>query len=587
MNLVFLLTSACNKLLIKLKYASNLIDHISSHLKGKGFIRKMTRFRIFCLKNAMFTANIMATAIGSGLLYVFYEFVLRGEQTDKYVEFHIRTSNYLGVIFTLLFAFIIIYEWPIRRYLDKLGSDALISSKLESQVKKRLLNEPFFIIGIDMAAWILAGVAFAIFERNFGLTWQEISLNRFYALLTGLVSTTIAFFLFERILQLYLAPYVFPKGKLYDVKGTRRINLAVRLCAVYVAINLIPFLAILISLYRVAVSNLNAIESLELLTTGLWVLIPVAVIIGGGLILLVFLNLKKSLDAMVVVLKQVTGGKFGSRVKVTSNDEIGYVGDVINEMAEGLIERDRMRQSLDLAMEVQQNLLPKSNLKIDRFDIAGRSIYCDETGGDYYDFFTVDETKNKKIGVAIGDVAGHGISSALLMATVRSSLRQRSSLPGSVANIISDVNHQLVQDVEDSGQFMTLFYLNIDPKKMQAQWVRAGHDPAIFYDPGTDSFEELGGAGIALGVDEEWNYSEYKKTVLNKGQLIVLCTDGIWEAINQKGEMFGKERIYRIIRKNISLSANEIITMMIGSLKSFQQGARTEDDITLVVIKIN
>jgi len=547
----------------------------------------MTRFHLFCLKNAMLTANLLATAIGAGLLYIIYEFILRGYQTDKYVEFHLRTANYFGPIFALFFVFLIMYEWPIRRYFEKLGSNAPISSQLESRVKKRLLNEPFLIIGMDMAAWLLAGVAFAAFERNFGLSWQQISMNRFDALLMGLVSTTIAFFLLERILQLYLAPYVFPNGKLYDVTGTRRINLAVRLYAVFVAINLIPFLAILTSLYRVAVSDRNAIESLEMLTTGLWVLIPVVVAIGGGLVLIVSLNLKKSLDAMVVVLKQITIGKFGSRVKVTSNDEIGYVGDVINEMTQGLIERERMQQSLNLAMEVQQNLLPKRNLKIDGFDIAGRSIYCDETGGDYYDFFKIDENTNKKIGVAIGDVAGHGISSALLMATVRSSLRQRSSLPGSVSRIISDVNHQLVQDVEDSGQFMTLFYLNIDPKKMQAQWVRAGHDPAIFYDPGTDVFEELGGSGIALGVDEEWNYKEYMKSDLNKGQIIFLSTDGIWEAFNQEDEMFGKERIYNIIRKNSSLSADKVINIMIESLKKFQQGAQIEDDITLVVIKIN
>ncbi len=78
-------------------------------------------------------------------------------------------------------------EYYIRRYFDKLGSDAPISSKLESRVKKRLLNEPFFIIGMDMAAWILAGVAFTAFERNYGLAWQEISMNRLDALLTGLV----------------------------------------------------------------------------------------------------------------------------------------------------------------------------------------------------------------------------------------------------------------------------------------------------------------------------------------------------------------------------------------------------------------
>ena len=546
----------------------------------------MTRFRLFCLKNAMLTANIAATTIGVGLLYVIYEFVLRGDQTDKYVEFHIRTSNYLGPIFALFFTFIIIYEWPIRCFFYKSRSDAPISSKLESRLKKRLQNEPFFIIGIDMAAWILAGVAFAAFERNFGLTWQEISMNRLYALLTGLVSTTIAFFLLERILQSYLAPYVFPKGKLYDVKGTRRINLAVRLFAIFVAINLIPFLAILISLYRVAVSNRNAVESLKLLTTGLWMLIPVAVAIGGGLVLIVSLNLKKSLDAMVVVLKQVTSGKFGSRVKVTSNDEIGYVGDVINEMTEGLIERDKMRQSLDLAMEVQQNLLPKGNLKIDGFDIAGRSIYCDETGGDYYDFFTIDETKNKKIGVAIGDVSGHGIPSALLMTTVRSSLRQRLSLPGSIAQIIIDVNRHLVRDVEDSGQFMTLFYLTIDRVNQNLKWVRAGHEPGIFYDPATDTFEDLKGSGISLVLSEDWQYEMNEKVGLAKGQIVVLSTDGVWEAHNLDGEIFGKERLYEIIRHNATKKAEEIIEAVIAAVGQFQNDSGSEDDITLVAIKI-
>ena len=250
-------------------------------------------------------------------------------------------------------------------------------------------------------------------------------------------------------------------------------------------------------------------------------------------------------------------------------------------------EQDRIKHSLSLAREVQQSLLPHKSPKMDGLDIAGKSIYCDETGGDYYDYIYGGQGENKKISVAIGDVAGHGISSALLMATVRSSLRQRSSLPGSVASIISDVNHQLVEDVEDSGQFMTMFYMTIDPMSMQAHWVRAGHDPAIFYDPGSDTFEELGGSGIALGVDENWNYKAYEKTGLDKGQIIFLSTDGIWEAFNPKGEMFGKERICDIIRKNSVLSAEEIVHKMFAALKSFQQGAPIEDDITFVVVKIN
>ncbi len=219
-------------------------------------------------------------------------------------------------------------------------------------------------------------------------------------------------------------------------------------------------------------------------------------------------------------------------------------------------------------------------------DLAGKSIYCDETGGDYYDYIDSNIDDHRNITVAIGDVAGHGISSALLMATVRSSLRQRASLPGGVEQIISDVNRQLAQDVEDSGQFMTMFYLTIDPMRMQAHWVRAGHDPAILYDPRSESFEELGGSGIALGVDEDWDYQAYTKASLRKGQIIFLSTDGIWEAFNPDGEMFGKDRIYDILRKNASSGAEEIVRNVLADLDSFQQGASIEDDITLVVIKI-
>jgi sigma-B regulation protein RsbU (phosphoserine phosphatase) len=250
------------------------------------------------------------------------------------------------------------------------------------------------------------------------------------------------------------------------------------------------------------------------------------------------------------------------------------------------LEHDMIKQSLELAREVQQSLLPNKNPQFGRLDIAGRSIYCDETGGDYYDFITTDTGENEKLAIAIGDVSGHGISSALLMATVRSSLRQRLSRPGDAGDVISDVNRQLVHDVEDSGQFMTMFYLMIDPTKKQLLWVRAGHDPAIFYDPNTDTFQELSGSGVALGVMEDSIFKAYTKTAIRTGQIIFLSTDGIWEAFNQKGEMFGKERIYDIIRQNSSSSADEIINIMIESLKSFQQGAQIEDDITLVVIKM-
>jgi len=248
---------------------------------------------------------------------------------------------------------------------------------------------------------------------------------------------------------------------------------------------------------------------------------------------------------------------------------------------------DRIRQSLNLARDVQQNLLPKSNLKLEGLDIAGKSIYCDETGGDYYDFLILNEAKNKKIGVAIGDVSGHGIPSALLMATARSSLRQRLSFPGNTAQIITDVNLQLVHDIEDSGQFMTMFFMAIDTANQKLQWVRAGHDPGIFYDPVTNKFAELKGPGIALGVSEGLQYEMNEKTGLTKGQIIVLSTDGVWEAHNSDGEIFGKNRLYEIIRRNATKKAQEIIETIFFALNQFQNNSKTEDDITLVVVKID
>jgi sigma-B regulation protein RsbU (phosphoserine phosphatase) len=258
----------------------------------------------------------------------------------------------------------------------------------------------------------------------------------------------------------------------------------------------------------------------------------------------------------------------------------------MNEMTEGLIERDRMRRSLYLAKEVQQTLLPRTDPRLKGLDIASTSVYCDETGGDYYDFLGNDEAEAGKISVVMGDVSGHGISSALLMATARALLRQRSALPGTITEIVSDVNRHLARDVEESGGFMTLFYLTIDVENRKLNWVRAGHDPAILYDPVTDTFEELRGAGMALGVTADTRFEESEKSTVTDNNIILLGTDGIWEARNPQDEMFGKESIYRIIRRNPSASAEEILTGVFNALNRFLEDRAPEDDITMIVIKI-
>ncbi len=244
-------------------------------------------------------------------------------------------------------------------------------------------------------------------------------------------------------------------------------------------------------------------------------------------------------------------------------------------------QRDRLQQSLNLAKEVQQSLLPKENPRIPHLDIAGKSVYCDETGGDYYDFLDLGK---EKIGIIVGDVSGHGIQSALLMTTVRGSLRQRILKPDSLAMMISDLNRQFYTDVEISCDFMTLFICEIDTRNRILRWVRAGHDPATVYDIASDTFLELGGKGSPLGVEKDTQYEENSGKI-ESHQILVIGTDGIWESPDPDGKRFGHDKFKDIIRSSADLPAKRIAEKVIKSVQRFSHPLKSEDDITLVVVK--
>jgi sigma-B regulation protein RsbU (phosphoserine phosphatase) len=151
---------------------------------------------------------------------------------------------------------------------------------------------------------------------------------------------------------------------------------------------------------------------------------------------------------------------------------------------------------------------------------------------------------------------------------------------------VSDVNHLVAEDAGETGHFMTLFYTEIDTNQKTLRWVRAGHDPALSYDPATGRFEELRGNGMALGIDSRLNYEENAISGLSEGQILMLGTDGLWEAQNENGEMFGKERLKALVGQHAQAPAGEIVTCIFESLKDFQQSVNPEDDITLVIVKI-
>jgi serine phosphatase RsbU (regulator of sigma subunit) len=484
-----------------------------------------------------------------------------------------------------------IVQRPINALLGKLRLGEEPEAALKAEARRRLLNLPIILALVNIFMWtVLSAIFLPIMYYLINMSVSSFFYGFFRVVMIGLIASFISFFLIDDYSRKKLVPIFFPQGKLAAVPGAIKISL-IRRIRVLLGIGTNAPMVLLVGTLAFAVWEVqdSVVHAGQFGKEVLVFTVALSVLFVAIAFILNFLVAKSILAPikdMMGIVYNVRHGDFNHNVRVVTNDELGVLGDGMNEMTAGLIERDRMRRSLYLAKEVQQALLPRTEPKIKGLDIASSSVYCDETGGDYYDFLGGDEPNAGKISVVVGDVSGHGVSSALLMATARAFLRQRSALPGSVSRIVSDVNRQLARDVEESGGFMTLFYLTIDTANRKLNWVRAGHDPAIFYDPATDTFQELRGVGMALGVKADARFEENWKNNLKNNQIILLGTDGIWEARNLQGEMFGKEPIYRTIRQNHTLSAKEILTGIFNTLNRFLEDRALEDDVTLVVIKV-
>ena len=178
------------------------------------------------------------------------------------------------------------------------------------------------------------------------------------------------------------------------------------------------------------------------------------------------------------------------------------------------------------------------------------------------------------------------MAAALLMATARAHIRSLSDNQDDLAERITRVNSLLATDIRQTGNFVSLFYLEIDAKARTMRWVRAGHDPALLFDPTTGAFDELKGEGLVLGVDENYSYEQLEGIIEAPGTIIFIGTDGIWETQNSDGEMFGKHRLREVIRTNTDKSAQAIQNAVLEAVSKFRMDAPQEDDITIAVVKV-
>lgn len=555
-------------------------------------MNRLTQFRSPLL--GLYVLNFVANFTGN-IIIALLNFFTPLEELRHWTDFITGEGLLLVAVFIPLVVILGVaiqerVQLPISIVLASLREGAEIDAALMERGRRRLLLLPLVLGWINIVTWVGVTALFTPFLmalRHWDVPFGLYVLFR--GCMIALIAGIAAFFLVDDYARRHLITLFFPQGRLSATPVRLKISVLRRIRVLFGAGTSAPLLLLVgtigFAAWQTAGASVPAAQfgkEILLFAVVVWIIF---VAFALGLNFLVGKSILQPIRDMLELVRRVHHGDYHGRVPVIANDELGDLADGMNDMTEGLRERERMRRSMSLAKEIQQALLPRDDPRLPGLDIAGSSIYCEETGGDYYDYLVDGRRGDGQVAIVIGDVSGHGIASALLMATGRGFLRQRAALPGSIAAIITDINRQLIHDVAESGSFMTLFFLTVDGVGRRANWVRAGHDPALLYDPERNCFDSLGGRGPALGIDAGAVYREYRREGFLPGQVILLGTDGIWEANSPSGEMFGKARLRRLIRRYAGASARDIMIAILSDLEDFHGGLRPHDDITLVVVK--
>ena len=289
--------------------------------------------------------------------------------------------------------------------------------------------------------------------------------------------------------------------------------------------------------------------------------------------------------SLVSVMRAVGEGDLSARADLGGAREFRQLSAALGRMVVDLRDRLRLRSAMAVATEVQQALLPHEPPKVEGLDVYGFSAYCDETGGDYFDYIVLDRSRPGSVLFAVGDVMGHGIGSSLVMAGARAVLRSSSATCGHLGELLAHLNGLLAHDLRD-GRFVSMILWLVDLRGRSICWANAGHPPALIYDPAADRFEQSGRDGIPLGIDDDVTYREHALGPLCPGQVMVLSTDGVSEMQSPSGEFFGIERLQETIRRAAGGSARDIADAIRGDLDAFRGRQDNRDDVTAVVIKV-
>ncbi|HTX93215.1 MAG TPA: SpoIIE family protein phosphatase [Anaerolineales bacterium] len=245
-------------------------------------------------------------------------------------------------------------------------------------------------------------------------------------------------------------------------------------------------------------------------------------------------------------------------------------------------ERRRLEAELEFSSEIQRALLPQQAPTIPGLEVGAFSRPAQIIGGDYFDFIRFG---NGAYGLVIADVMGHGVSASLLMSSLQTALQTLIPDADSSAEVIQRVNRYYLHNV-NLTTFVTVFLGQFDPGQYTLSYCNAGHNPPLLYQAQPGQAVWLKPTGAAVGLVEEYKL-RVEQVLLRPGDLVLLYTDGVTEAVDAQGEPFGQERLVRLVAQNADRSAQEIVSALRIGLEDFIGTAALADDVTLVVCKVS
>jgi sigma-B regulation protein RsbU (phosphoserine phosphatase) len=330
------------------------------------------------------------------------------------------------------------------------------------------------------------------------------------------------------------------------------------------------------------------------LVVGFFLIMEILSLVGGILLTKSITNAVHNLDRGTEFIRR---GDFSHRIVVRSDDQLGALAKSFNQMTEYVqtlvkerVQKERLERELEIAKEVQEQLFPKFAPRMKNMELAGLCLPARTVSGDYYDFLQLD---SRRLGLALGDICGKGISAALLMANLQATLRScvrgecgspdRTGTDGKVSAVVKILNHQ-VFSFTSANKFASFFYAVYDDVDLTLTYCNAGHNPPLYFNG--QGLRRLTTGGTVVGIFPDAEF-EQEMVRLEAGDLFLAYTDGITECVNEYGEEFGEQRLIDLVQSKYDMPADRLQKAIVDEVLAWAYEEERDDDMTLIVARFH